>query len=234
MIEPLVRAEAIARTYALAGERIAALDGASFQVASGETVAVTGPSGSGKTTLLNLIGGLDRPSAGTIAVAGRDLAALSSDELAAFRRETVGFVFQAFRLLPYLTAVENVALSLLLAGVARSVATARAKQGLERVGLAARAGHRPGQLSAGEQQRVAVARAIANRPALLLADEPTGNLDEAAARALLDLFAELRAHDGLTLLVATHNAAIAARCDREIRLRAGRIVEPITTGEGAP
>jgi len=221
--EPLVRAEAVSKTYALAGERVGAVDSVSLRVAAGTSVAITGPSGSGKTTLLNLIGGLDRPSAGAIAVAGRDLAALSSDELAAYRRETVGFVFQAFRLLPYLTALENVALPLLLAGVARAAATERAREGVGRVGLAARAGHKPSQLSAGEQQRVAVARAIANRPALLLADEPTGNLDEASARALLDLFAELRAERGLTLLVATHNAEVASRCDQEIRLRAGRV-----------
>ena len=223
MTEPLVRAEAVSKTYALAGERVGAVDSVSLRVAAGTSVAITGPSGSGKTTLLNLIGGLDRPSAGAIAVAGRDLAALSSDELAAYRRETVGFVFQAFRLLPYLTALENVALPLLLAGVARAAATERAREGVGRVGLAARAGHKPSQLSAGEQQRVAVARAIANRPALLLADEPTGNLDEASARALLDLFAELRAERGLTLLVATHNAEVASRCDQEIRLRAGRV-----------
>ncbi len=225
MTEPLVHAVALAKSYLLAGERVVALDDLSLDVAPGEAVSITGPSGSGKTTLLNLVGGLDRPTAGAIAVAGRDLAALSSDDLAAYRRVTVGFVFQAFRLLPYLTALENVALPLLLAGVPRPAARARATQGLERVGLAARAGHRPTQLSAGEQQRVAVARAIANRPAILLADEPTGNLDETAARALLELFGELRARDGLTLLVATHNTDVAARGDREIRLRAGRVVE---------
>lgn len=227
MADPLVRVSDVAKTFRLASERVAALDGVSAQVARGEFVALTGPSGSGKTTLLSLVGGLDRPTGGSVAVGDRELGSLTSDELARYRRESVGFVFQAFRLLPHLTAVENIALPLLLAGLARAAATERARDGLERVGLAARAGHRPGQLSAGEQQRVAVARAVANRPVLLLADEPTGNLDEAAARALLDLFAELRARDGLTLLVATHNVEVASGCDREIRLRAGRVVDAV-------
>ena len=228
MTTRIVRISRVSKSYALAGERIAALDGISLEVSQGEALAITGPSGSGKTTMLNLVGGLDRATAGEIEVAGRNVAALDADQLAAYRREIVGFVFQAFRLLPYLTALENVALALLLAGVPRRDAAARARAGLDRVGLAARAGHKPSQLSAGEQQRVAVARAIANRPALLLADEATGNLDEAAARALLDLFAELRERDGLTLLIATHNTEVAARCDREIRLRGGRVVEAAT------
>jgi len=224
----IVRISRVSKSYALAGEAVAALDGISLEVSQGEALAMTGPSGSGKTTLLNLVGGLDRATAGEIEVAGRAVAALDADQLATYRREIVGFVFQAFRLLPYLTALENVALALLLAGVPRRDAAARARAGLERVGLAARVAHKPSQLSAGEQQRVAVARAIANRPALLLADEPTGNLDEAAAHALLDLFAELRERDGITLLIATHNTEVAARCDREIRLRAGRVVEAAT------
>jgi putative ABC transport system ATP-binding protein len=225
--ELLVRTSGLSRIYTLTGEIVEALADVTIDIASGEAVAITGPSGSGKTTLLNIVGGLDRPSAGVVQVRGRDLTAMRSDELAAYRRETVGFVFQAFRLLPYLTAVENVALPLLLAGTRRAAAAERARAGLERVGLAARAAHKPSQLSAGEQQRVAVARAIANGPALLLADEPTGNLDDASARALLDLFAELRERDGLTLIVATHNAEVAARCEREIRLRAGRVVEAV-------
>ena len=228
MNEPLIHAVELAKTYVLADERVVALEGLSLDVARGEAIAITGPSGSGKTTLLNLVGGLDRPTAGAITVGGRDLAALGSDDLAAYRRVNVGFVFQAFRLLPYLTALENVALPLLLAGIPRGAATTRAMEDLERIGLGGRARHRPPQLSAGEQQRVAVARAIANHPALLLADEPTGNLDAVAAHALLDLFAELRARDGLTLLVATHNPEVAARCDREVRLRGGRAVESAT------
>jgi putative ABC transport system ATP-binding protein len=224
---PLVILSGATRKYELGGARVSALDGVDLAIAQSECVAITGASGSGKTTLLNIVGGLDRPTAGTVVVNGRDLDSLAADELARYRRETVGFVFQAFRLLPYLTAVENVALPLLLAGTHRSAATARARAGLERVGLAARAGHKPSQLSAGEQQRVAIARAIANGPALVLADEPTGNLDDASARALLDLFADLRERDGLTLIVATHNPEVAARCDREIRLRAGRVVETV-------
>src|SRR2546428_7240897 len=172
MNEPLIHAVELAKTYVLADERVVALEGLSLDVARGEAIAITGPSGSGKTTLLNLVGGLDRPTAGAITVGGRDLAAPGSDDLAAYRRVNVGFVFEAFRLLRYLTALENVALPLLLAGIPRGAATTRAMEDLERIGLGGRARHRPPQLSAGEQQRVAVARAIANHPALLLADEP--------------------------------------------------------------
>jgi len=208
--------------------RVVALEGITLDVRAGEALAITGPSGSGKSTLLNLIGGLDRPTSGTVLVDGRDLGQLGSRELAAYRATTVGFVFQSFRLLPYLGALENVALPLMLVGRERGAAGSRARELLDRVGLATRATHRPGQLSGGEQQRVAVARAIANAPKLLLADEPTGNLDAAASVDLLDLFDVLRA-DGLTLLVATHNAEVTRRMDRVVALRAGAIATTATS-----
>lgn len=221
-----ITVRALSKRYVLGGATIDALAGVDLDIAPGDGVALMGPSGSGKTTLLNLIGGLDVPTSGAIKVDGRDLGALSRDELALYRRSTVGFVFQAFRLLPHLTARENIALPLLLAGADRARVDARARELLERVGLRERAGHRPAQLSAGEQQRVATARAIAQRPKILLADEPTGNLDAAAAADLLTLFAELRAQDGLTLLIATHNPDVAARADRVVALRGGRVEAP--------
>lgn len=227
MWDGFVAARGLSKGYVLGGATIEALREVDLDIAAGESVALVGPSGSGKTTLLNLIGGLDVPTSGTIVVDDRDLGALSRDELARYRRRTVGFVFQSFRLLPHLTARENIALPLLLAGAERATAGARAEELLDRVGLTERARHRPAQMSAGEQQRVATARAIAQQPKILLADEPTGNLDAAAASALLDLFAELRAQDGLTLVVATHNAEVAARTDRVVALRAGRVEAPV-------
>lgn len=227
MWDGFVAARGLSKGYVLGGATIEALREVDLDIAAGESVALVGPSGSGKTTLLNLIGGLDVPTSGTIVVDDRDLGALSRDELARYRRRTVGFVFQSFRLLPLLTARENIALPLLLAGAERATAGARAEELLDRVGLTERARHRPAQMSAGEQQRVATARAIAQQPKILLADEPTGNLDAAAASALLDLFAELRAQDGLTLVVATHNAEVAARTDRVVALRAGRVEAPV-------
>ena len=188
-----------------------------------ESVAVTGPSGSGKSTLLNLIGGVDRPSSGAIRLDGRDIGGLSSDDLAKYRRETIGFVFQTFRLLPDLTAIENVALPHVLAGGSEEAGETKARPLLDRVGLGDRLRHRPAQLSAGEQQRVALARALVNGPRILLADEPTASLDAEAATALLDLIAEIRKERGLTLIVATHDDDLSARADRAIRLRRGRI-----------
>src|SRR2546428_3127482 len=175
MNEPLIHAVELAKTYVLADERVVALEGLSLDVARGEAIAITGPSGSGKTTLLNLVGGLDRPTAGAITVGGRDLAALGSDDLAAYRRVNVGFVFQAFRLLPYLTALENVALPLLLAGIPRGAATTRAMEDLERIGLGGRARHRPPQLSAGAKPPASGPRAIAHHPPPLPPHRATRN-----------------------------------------------------------
>jgi putative ABC transport system ATP-binding protein len=200
------------------------LDGVDLEVAAGEHVALAGRSGAGKTTLLSLIGGLDRVRAGGLDVGGKDLAALDRDGLAAYRRETVGFVFQHFGLLDTLTARENVELALTLVRQERRARRDRAAALLAAVGLDHRAGHRPAALSGGERQRVAIARALANRPRLLLADEPTGNLDPASATAVLDLLAGVAAETGCTLVVVTHNPEVAARADRRLELDGGRLV----------
>src|SRR5919201_4516443 len=213
----------VGRRYAVAGAAVDALADLSLTLTAGEQVAVTGPSGSGKSTLLNLIGGVDRPTSGSIRVEGRDLGRLTSDELARYRREMIGFVFQSFRLLPHLTALENAALPAVLAGASEKDAEARARPLLERVGLEERFRHRPTELSAGEQQRAALARALVNGPRILLADEPTGSLDADAAAAFLELVDQLRRERHLTILLATHDADLAARADRVVRLRRGRI-----------
>ena len=199
------------------------LDGVDLDVPAGGFVAVVGPSGSGKTTLLSLVGGLEPVQAGTVVVAGEDLAGLGGDRLARYRATTVGFVFQHFGLLEALTAAGNVELALALAGRGRRARRARAAELLAAVGLSGRADHRPAQLSGGERQRVALARALANRPPLVLADEPTGNLDEAAAEEVAGLLASLPAEQGCSLLLVTHNRLLAARADTVVRLRAGRL-----------
>jgi len=204
------------------GDRmLTVLDGVSLDVAPGETVAVAGPSGSGKSTLLGLVAGLDAPTSGTIVVAGVEVTRLGESALARFRRETLGFVFQSYHLIPTLTAAENVAVPLDLAGA--FAATARVTELLARVGLAERGHHYPAQLSGGEQQRVALARAMALDPPLLLADEPTGNLDSATGAAIADRLFALNRESGTTLLLVTHDAALAERADRVVSLRDGRI-----------
>lgn len=200
---------------------VAALDGVSLAVDEGEWLVVMGPSGSGKTTLLNLLAGLDRPSAGRVAVAGTELAGLPPRELARFRRETVGLVFQEFHLIPYLTALENV----MLAQYVHSLTDRdEAREALARVGLAGRLEHLPSQLSGGEKQRVCVARALINHPRLVLADEPTGNLDEANEGQVLEILGDLHRR-GQTLVVVTHNPEIASLADRVVRLEHGRVAE---------
>ena len=203
------------------GRMLTVLDAVSLDVAAGETVAVAGPSGSGKSTLLGLIAGLDAPTAGTIVVAGVDVTRLGEAALARFRRETIGYVFQSYHLIPTLTAVENVAVPLDLAGV--SGAAARAATLLAGVGLAERGHHYPVQLSGGEQQRVALARAMALEPPLLLADEPTGNLDSTTGAAIVDLLFALNRERATTLLLVTHDTTLAERADRVVSLRDGRI-----------
>jgi len=197
------------------------LRGITLQVGAGETVSVMGPSGSGKTSLLMVIAGLERQTSGRIAVAGADLAGLDEDGLARLRRDAIGIVFQNFHLVPTMTALENVAIPLELAGTRD--AFARAAECLDSVGLAHRLTHYPGQLSGGEQQRVALARAFAPRPKVILADEPTGNLDGTTGEHVIDLLFALSAQHGTTLLLVTHNPALARRCEREIRLVDGRI-----------
>lgn len=197
------------------------LHGVTLSVGQGETVGLVGPSGSGKSSLLMLMGGLERATGGRVEALGQDLTPMTEDSLARFRRDNMGVVFQSFHLIPTMTALENVATPLELAG--RKDAFDRAAEELAAVGLADRMQHYPGQLSGGEQQRVALARSAAPRPRILLADEPTGNLDEANGRAIMDLLFELRDRHGATLVMVTHAPELAARCDRVIRLRDGRL-----------
>lgn len=217
--EPIVQAERLTRVY---GERLRALDTVNLSVARGEWLAVMGPSGSGKTTLLNLIAGLDRPTAGTLVVAGIDLGQLDQAGLARFRREHIGLVFQQFHLVPYLTAVENVMLAQHFHSMADE---AEARSVLERVGLGDRLDHLPSQLSGGEKQRVCIARALINEPEVLLADEPTGNLDKANEETVTSLLRELHAA-GHTLVVVSHDPLIGAMAGRIVHLDHGRAVEP--------
>jgi len=222
MPSTVIRASKLSKQVQSGSSPLMILDDVSFDVDAGATVAIVGPSGSGKTTLLGLLAGLDRPSSGEVSFGDTALDQLSEDGLAALRQRWLGFVFQSFQLLPALTALENVMLPLELAGSLD--AAPRAREWLTRVGLAARVGHYPKQLSGGEQQRVAIARAFAAGPQLLLADEPTGNLDGETGRAVIDcLFAE-HARLGTALLLITHDAELAARCEREIILADGRIV----------
>ncbi len=203
--------------------RVDILKGASLAVAPGTSVGLVGPSGSGKSTLLMVLAGLERPTAGTVRVADAMLTDLSEDRLAAFRGRQIGIVFQSFHLIPTMTALENVAVPLELAGHDDPFGTARAE--LEAVGLGERTAHYPTQLSGGEQQRVAVARALAPKPAILVADEPTGNLDGSTGRQIADLLFEAPATRGTTLMLVTHDLALAQRCDRQVHLEAGCIVE---------
>jgi putative ABC transport system ATP-binding protein len=223
MSDPTPRLELRQVTKRLAsGEReLTVVDAIDLAVAPGEFVAILGPSGSGKSTLLGLAAGLDRPSAGEVLLDGRPIQDLSEGALARLRRGRIGFVFQSFQLLGNLTALENVLLPLELGGRAEPIPAARAM--LAAVGLAEREHHRPAQLSGGEQQRVALARAFAPGPALLLADEPTGNLDGATGARVLELLAKLRADSGTTLVLVTHDPEVAARADRRIHLRDGRV-----------
>jgi len=218
----MIRVRDLVMRLASGGREVTILDGVSLEVAAGEVVAVTGPSGSGKSTLLGLIAGLDAPSAGAITVDGVDVTRLDEAALARFRRRTIGFVFQSYHLIPTLTAAENVAVPLDLAGAEAPLATAARR--LAEVGLAERAHHYPAQLSGGEQQRVAIARAVALSPPLLLADEPTGNLDSATGAAIVDLLLALNRERGSTLLLVTHDAALASRAGRAVALRDGRVV----------
>ncbi|HEV8033191.1 ABC transporter ATP-binding protein [Yoonia sp.] len=205
--------------------RVDILHDISLEVASGETLGLVGPSGSGKSSLLMLMGGLEQASSGVITALGQDLTAMNEDQLALFRRDHMGVVFQSFHLIPTMTALENVATPLELAGAKDAFARAAAE--LEAVGLGNRMDHYPNQMSGGEQQRVALARASAPRPKILLADEPTGNLDETNGAAIINLLFDLRDRHGATLILVTHANELAARCDRVIRLRDGRIDSPV-------
>ncbi|EFO79479.1 ABC transporter related protein [Oscillochloris trichoides DG-6] len=223
MTTALIATSALARSYAMGKTSVAALRGVDLTVQPGEFVALVGPSGSGKSTLLHLIGGLVRPSAGEVWVHGLELGRSSDAELVAYRRDTLGFIFQSFNLLPIKSAWENVAVPLMLAGVPLATRKARALTLLEQLGLAARADHRPAELSGGEQQRVAIARSLANRPRLLLADEPTGNLDSRTGKEIMNLLQRLVRDEGLTMLLVTHDMGVASFADRIVHLRDGMI-----------
>jgi putative ABC transport system ATP-binding protein len=220
-----VRIKNLHLTVPAAAGPVNILRGISLELGSGAAVGLVGPSGSGKTSLLMVLAGLERATSGSVRLAGHEVTALDEDSLARLRREHVGIVFQAFHLIPTMTALENVAVPLELAG--RADAMDRAREALRSVGLARRLAHLPGQLSGGEQQRVALARAFVGQPLLLLADEPTGNLDHATGAAVMDLLFELRAAHGTTLLLITHDADLAARCDRRVHMSDGRVVEAV-------
>jgi putative ABC transport system ATP-binding protein len=218
-----VVAKKVSKQISSGSEPLTILDGVDLQVAAGESLAIVGASGSGKTTLLSLLAGLDQPSSGEIALAGQTLNGMDEDARAALRAGRVGFVFQSFQLLAGFTALENVMLPAELAG--RADANERARLALEQVGLAQRLSHYPYQLSGGEQQRVAIARAFAGEPKILFADEPTGNLDTATGARIIDLLFELNRASGATLILVTHDSALATRCQRTVTLRQGRLYE---------
>jgi putative ABC transport system ATP-binding protein len=214
---------ALRRDYTLGRDSLSALAGVDITIRGGEFVAIMGPSGCGKSTLLNLLGGLDQPSAGSVLLDGNDLARFTEAQLADLRREKLGFVFQRHDLFPVLTALENVEFPLLLGGCPPAERRLRAQQLLSSVGMADKAGHLPDELSGGQQQRIGLARSLANSPLILLADEPTGNLDSATAAEIMNLLIGLVQHAGLTLIMVTHDADCAARADRILRLRDGRL-----------
>ena len=228
-VQSILKVQHLTKTYATAAGPLTVLHEVSFELAAGDTCAIVGPSGSGKTTLLGLCAGLDEPTGGTVQLAGRNLGALSEDQRALVRNESVGFVFQNFQLIPTLTALENVLVPLELRG--NGVPAGAAAELLARVGLADRLDHYPAQLSGGEQQRVALARAFSNRPRILFCDEPTGNLDDDTAHSMVDLIFGLNRERGTTLVLVTHNLELARRTQRILRLRGGAVVaDERTTG----
>jgi putative ABC transport system ATP-binding protein len=223
-VGPLVSLREVRRDYALGAERVHALQGVSLDVERGDYVAIVGPSGCGKSTLLNLIGVIDQPTSGTVAIAGKRVDAMSDREATSFRLHNIGFVFQRFYLMPILSALENVELPMAEAKVLNDERKARAAELLEYVGLSSRERHRPSELSGGEQQRVAIARALANHPALLLADEPTGELDARTGAEIIALFRRLNS-DGTTIVVVTHDEDLANAARHKVHMRDGRIVD---------
>ena len=224
--ELLVEARDLSREYRLGQVTVSALRGVSLQIARGEFLAITGPSGSGKTTLLNLIGCIDSPSSGDLRIAGQDVTRLGDRELSAFRAKRLGFIFQSFNLVPVLTVFENVEYPLRLSRAPAAERRSRAEEMLDAVGLANYLRHRPGELSGGQRQRVAIARALVTRPDLVLADEPTANLDSATGEKIVDLMREMRERLGTSFLISTHDAAIAAHACRRVSIRDGRLEPP--------
>jgi len=222
--ETVIQVEELAKTYQLGKVSIPALHGVSFTVAKGEFLVVIGPSGSGKTTLLNLLGAIDKPTSGRVLIDGRDITTLDEGELTKLRRHKIGFIFQFYNLLPSLTAVENVELPMLTAGVSRKEAAERALQLLSAVGLAERVGHLPDELSGGEQQRVAIARALVNKPSVILADEPTGDLDTKTGMEVVQILYDTAKKENATAIVVTHDAMITEKADRILNMRDGNII----------
>jgi len=231
----MIELDGVYRTYAMGGQLLHALNDVSESIEAGDYVAVVGPSGSGKSTLLNVLGCLDRPSRGVYRLNGEDVGSLSEEELSSIRRHKIGFVFQSFQLISRLDAAENVAFPMIFAGVPRAERRERVAAALGTVGLGERARHRPAELSGGEQQRVAIARATVMRPQMLLADEPTGNLDSSSGRQVMDVLEGMNA-DGLTLIVVTHDLTMADRAHRALLMEDGRIVRRAGRGElrGSP
>jgi len=220
----LVDARGLTKRYRLGRGEVEALRGIDLQIVKGSLIAVTGSSGSGKSTLLHILGCLDRPTAGTYLLGGEDVTAFTDSRLSHLRAQRIGFVFQSFQLVPQLDVIDNVALPLLYRGLGNREARARAGRAVDLVGLGPRGRHRPGELSGGEMQRAAIARAIAQEPDLLLADEPTGNLDTANGKTILDLFLDLH-RGGTTIVIVTHNPEVAARCPRQVRMKDGVILD---------
>jgi putative ABC transport system ATP-binding protein len=222
-MDPIISCRGLTKTYRQGAVEVAALRGVDLDIAPGDFATLSGPSGSGKTTLLSLMGGLDRPTGGQITVAGQDLGAMDNAALAAMRLHRIGFVFQSYSLIPVLTAEENVAFTLHLMGVDAAARRSRARELLAQVGLAGLEGRRPSRMSGGQQQRVAVARALATRPAIVLADEPTANLDSKTAEDLIHMMADLSRDSGVTFLISTHDARVIAHARRRIEMTDGRI-----------
>ncbi len=223
----MIDAQSLVKTYRLGSSTVRALDGVSLRIGKGEMIAVTGASGSGKSTLMNMLGCLDTPDSGRYVLAGEDVSALPADRLAEIRNRHIGFVFQTFNLLPRMTALENVELPLLYGG--RSAAKDSAEAALDTVGLSARTHHEPSQLSGGERQRVSIARAVVTDPDIILADEPTGNLDSRTGEEIMSLFRTLNAQ-GRTIVIVTHEATVARHCTRRIHMKDGRIVQATEEG----
>ena len=222
MSAPIIRAKDLRKLYQVGTTEVRALDGLDVEIKKGAYIALMGPSGSGKSTLMNVLGCLDSPTSGTYVLNGNDVSSLSDDDLAEIRNKEIGFVFQTFNLLPRYTALENVALPMIYAGIPKADRLARAEKVLKKVGLGDRMDHRPNELSGGQRQRVAVARALVMNPSIILADEPTGNLDSVTSDGIMELFSEIN-RDGNTVIVVTHEEDIAAHAEKTIRLKDGKI-----------